>query len=156
MPDWKKIKAEYIRGGTSYRKLAAKYGVSFSALTRKAAKEKWTDLRRKSDEKASTKIVESVAAAEAKRVDKFHAVADKLLQQIEAAISDGTVVLSGRGWRDVTGAIKDLMQIKGVQNAADEQEQIARIEKLRKDIAGEETAKEIRVTIESGLDEYGG
>lgn len=156
MPDWRKIKAEYIRGGTSYRKLSAKYGVSFSALRRRAVKEKWTDLRTRSEHEATTKIVESVATAEAKRVEVFHTVADKLLQQILSAIDDGTVVLSGRGWRDVTGAIKDLMQIKGVMNAADEQEQIARIEKLRKDIAGDNEVKEIKVTIESDLEDYGG
>ena len=156
MPDWKKIKAEYIRGGTSFKKLAQKYSVSFSALTRRAAKEKWTDLRRKSAEKAGMRIAESVAKREADRVEAFHSVADKLLQQITKAIEDGSVVLSGRGWRDVTGAIKDLMQIKGVQNAADEQEQIARIEKLRKEIAGEKESSEIRVVIETELEDFSG
>ena len=54
MPDWKKIKAEYIRGGTSYRKLADKYrqdGVSFSSIRRRAEKEKWTDLRTQAEQK---------------------------------------------------------------------------------------------------------
>ena len=41
MTDWKSIKAEYIRGGTSYRKLCSKYGVSFSSLRAIAGKEKW-------------------------------------------------------------------------------------------------------------------
>ena len=45
--DWKKIKSDYIAGGTSYRKLAEKYGVSFSTLKDIARKEKWTDLREK-------------------------------------------------------------------------------------------------------------
>ena len=49
--DWKKIKSEYIAGGTSYRKLAEKYGVSFSTLKRVAVKEKWTDYREKAREK---------------------------------------------------------------------------------------------------------
>ena len=43
--DWQTIKAEYVAGGTSYRKLAAKYDVPFSTLKRVAAKEKWCELR---------------------------------------------------------------------------------------------------------------
>ena len=54
--DWKKIKAEYIRGGTSYQKLATKYGVSFSSIRRRSEKEKWTDLRAKSVQKTNMKI----------------------------------------------------------------------------------------------------
>ena len=42
--DWKKIKSEYIAGGTSYRRLAEKYGVSFSTLRGIAEREKWTEL----------------------------------------------------------------------------------------------------------------
>ena len=37
--DWKKLRAEYIAGGTSYRKLAEKHNVSFHTLRKQAAKE---------------------------------------------------------------------------------------------------------------------
>jgi hypothetical protein len=46
--DWKKIKAEYIKGGISYRKLADKHKVPFGTLTRIAGNEKWGELKRKS------------------------------------------------------------------------------------------------------------
>ena len=74
MPDtkWKKIKAEYIRGGTSYRKLAEKHGVSFSTLRKVASKEKWTDLRNKAETKRDTKIIETIASREADRVVPNH------------------------------------------------------------------------------------
>ena len=42
--DWDKIKAEYIAGGTSYRKLAKKYEVSFDILKNVAVKEGWFKL----------------------------------------------------------------------------------------------------------------
>ena len=61
MPDYNKIKAEYIRGGVSIRKLAEKYGVPFSTLAKKQRIEKWTDLRTKSGLKRDEKIAESVA-----------------------------------------------------------------------------------------------
>ena len=140
MPDFKRIKAEYIRGGTSYRKLAAKYGVSLSSVTRRAIGEKWADLRKQSETKANAKIVESVASRSAKRAEMFDSIADKLLKMISDGIDDGSlaVAVAGRGYRDITGALKDLREIKGLKAELDMQEQIARIEKLRRESTTEE------------------
>lgn len=154
MPDWKKIKAEYIRGGVSYRKLAEKHGVSPSTLSKKAMKEKWADLRTQTGKKIDMKISDSVAGREAKRADMFQTIADKLLQQISNGIDDGSIALTGRGYRDITGALKDLREIKGLKNELDMQEQIARIEKLRKEAAAEQENKDIRVVIEPELDDF--
>ena len=77
MPDFKKIKAEYIRG-VSYRRLADKYGVSFSTIQKVGAREKWTDLRKLSSRKADERIALSVASQEAKRVSGIETVADML------------------------------------------------------------------------------
>ena len=118
MPDWKKIKAEYIRSGVSLRKLAAKYGVSFSAISRRSRKEKWTDLRKQSEDKANMKIVENVASQEAERVDMFNTIADKLLQQINDGIDNGTIFALNK-YRDITGALKDLKEIKSNGNITD-------------------------------------
>ena len=38
--DWLRIKSEYVNGGVSYRELSEKYGVSQSAIRKKAAAEK--------------------------------------------------------------------------------------------------------------------
>ncbi len=90
--DWKRIKAEYIAGGTSYRKLAEKYGVSFSTLRKVAAKEQWTELRNKAGAKRDTKIIDSVSEKEAqKAIDKLARVSDltdKLLDKLEQAIEE--------------------------------------------------------------------
>ncbi len=118
MPDWKKIKAEYIRGGVSLRKLAEKYSVSFSAIFRRSKKEKWTDLRMQSEEKANAKIVENVASQEAERTDMFNTIADKLLQQINDGIENGTIFVLNK-YRDITGALKDLKEIKNNGNIPD-------------------------------------
>ena len=133
MPDFKKIKAEYIRGGVSYRKLADKYGVSFSSIRRRAEKENWTDLRTQAEQKSSTKIVESVASREAKRVDGIQTVADMLLEKIKEGVADGTLIVDSQSIRQITASIKDLRDIKGYKSELDMQEQMARIEKLRKD-----------------------
>ena len=154
MPDWKKVKAEYIRGGTSYRKLAEKFGVSFSSVKRHAVAEKWTDLRSKSEEKATSKMIEKVAGQEAKRVEAIDTIADKILQQISDGLDDGSIQALGRGWRDITGALKDIRDIKGLKSDLDMKEQLARIEKLRREAQTEEANKDIRVVIESSLDKY--
>ena len=153
MPDFKKIKAEYIRG-VSYRKLADKYGVSFSTIQKVGAKEKWTDLRKKSSRKADEKIVESVASREAKRVDGIQTVADMLLEKIKDGVANGTLIVDSQSIRQITASIKDLRDIKGYKSELDMQEQMARIEKLRKDVEEDGADKEIKVTIGGDLEVY--
>ena len=64
--NWAKIKAEYIAGGISQRKLAAKHGVSFNTLAKRANNEKWAEIRddtyNKSIAKAQQKAVEVTAS----------------------------------------------------------------------------------------------
>ena len=153
MPDWKKIKAEYIRG-VSYRRLADKYGVSFSSIQKRGAKEKWTDLRKMSSRKSDEKIVESVASQEANRVNGIQTVADMLLEKIKEGVEDGSLVTDSQSIRQITASIKDLREIKGYKSELDMQEQLARIEKLRKEVQTEEESKDIRVVIENSLDDY--
>lgn len=153
MPDWKKIKAEYIRG-VSYRRLADKYGVSFSSIQKRGAKEKWTDLRKMSSRKSDEKIVESVASQEARRVDGIQTVADMLLEKIKEGVADGSLIIDSQSIRQITASIKDLREIKGYKSEIDMQEQLARIEKLRKEAQTEEESKDIRVVIENSLDDY--
>ena len=106
--DWKRIKAEYIAGGTSYRKLAEKYSVSFSTLRKVAAKEKWTELRNKAGAKRDTKIVDSVSDKEAKKaIDKLSRVSDLtdlLLDKLEQAITELDIQL-----------YKDVVKVKEIE-----------------------------------------
>lgn len=150
--DWKKLKAEYIAGGTSYRKLAEKYGVPFGTLRKVAAKEKWTDLRSKAEAKADTKIVESVSTKEADKAKKILDVADKLLDKIAEVID---VIDNPTGIKDITTALKNLRDIKGIKSDVDLREQEARIAKLQKEAeADDNDNNEIKVTIEGDLEIY--
>ena len=153
MPDWRKIKAEFIRGA-SYRTLADKYGVSFSSIQKLGANEKWTDLRKKSRRKLDEKLVESVAKREAKKEDKIQTIADMLLDKIAEKIEDGSYTIESKDMRAVTAALKDIRDIKGYKSDLDVQEQLARIEKLRKDATTEQTDTSIKVVISGDLDEY--
>lgn len=154
MADWNAIKAEYIRGGTSYRKIAEKYGVSFNTLKTVAIREKWTDLRQQTSNTATTKLVDKIGGQQASRSAKILDVADKLLDKISGTI-DMMDAISSQDLKHFTSALKDLKDIKGIKSEIDLKEQEARIAKLQKEaIAEEKENNEIKVTIECGLDEY--
>lgn len=154
MPDWKKIKAEYIAGGTSYRKLAEKYCVSFSTLQKVGAEEKWTDLRKKSSRKAEEKIVESVANREARTAVSIDSVADALLEKITEGIADGTLTADAKTLKATTGALRDIKEIKGFKTDADMREQEARIEKLRRE-AKADMDNNVTFILGKDIEEYG-
>jgi anti-sigma28 factor (negative regulator of flagellin synthesis) len=152
--DWKKIKAEYIAGGTSYRKLAAKYGVSFSTLRDTAIREKWTDLREQARNKSVTKLVESIGEQNGTYKVSINEVADKLLEKI-IGLLDVSEIVDSQAIKQCTSALKDVKDIKGIKSEIDLREQEARIDKLRKDVMEEETDKKITIVMEGDIEKYG-
>ena len=150
--DWKRIKAEYIAGGTSYRKLAEKYGVSPTTLTKVAGREGWVEARQQADIKKTSKIVDAVSEKEAKKAVDIVDVADKLLNKIAEVID---LISDTQGLKHISSALKDIKDIKGFKSAADMREQEARIRNLEKQAeADNNTDNEIKVTIEGDLDIY--
>lgn len=149
MVEWKKIKAEYIAGGTSYRKLAEKYGVSFNTLKTRAKEERWYELRQQKDHKTTTKIVESLSDKDAEKAVDIIDVADKLLGKITELMD--TMVIDTQSFKQLTSALKDLKEIKGYKSAKDLEEQDARINKLRKEAEREDdTTNEIEIVFKAG------
>lgn len=151
--DWKKIKAEYIAGGTSYRKLAAKYGVSFSTLRDTAIREKWTDLREQARNKSVTKLVESIGEQNGTYKVSINEVADKLLEKI-IGLLDVSEIVDSQAIKQCTSALKDIKDIKGIKSDIDLKEQNARIDKLRKEIEGEQKDTSITVTFGEDVKKY--
>ena len=149
MVDWTRIKAEYIAGGTSYRKLAEKYGVSRSKLQAIATREKWVDLQSQAQAKAESKIVDHISKQNAKIDTKFFSLVDKLMQKAEETI-ENTPVWSVNGLKEMATALKYLKECKGVKSEADIREQEARIAKLQKEAQEEDNGTtEIKVTFGS-------
>lgn len=116
--DWKKLKKEYIAGGTSYRKLADKYGVSFSTLRKTAAKENWRELRDKARAKSDIKIVEAISDNDARKVLSVIDAADTLLSKLIDTV-EALDVIDSQSLKHYTSALKDLRDIKGVKSDAD-------------------------------------
>lgn len=147
--DWKKIKAEYIAGGTSYRKLCDKYGCSRTTLQRKAKDENWLGLRSQAEAKTESKIIDAVSNDAAEKAVNIIDIADKLLKKIEELVG---IVGDADSIKKLTSAIKDLKDIKGIKSDADMREQEVRIAKLQKE-AQAETNGSTEVSITFGMNE---
>ena len=156
--DWNKLKREYIAGGTSYRKLAAKYGVPLSTLKRIAHDEDWVGLREQCRAKSATKIVEIESDKNAERMKRLLKVSDDLLDVVEQAVrsfKDGdSVVLDKTVLKSLSGTIKDIKDIQNIKTELDIEEQKARIANLKKQAEADNGPKDIEVKMASDVEEY--
>ena len=151
--DWNKIKAEYIAGGTSYRKLAKKYKVSHTTLTKVAGREGWVEARHQADIKKTSKMVNDVSTKNAKIDDTYFRCVDKLMKKAEELI-DNAEVWQPTMLKDMATTMKYLKECKGVKSEADIREQEARIAKLQKEAMQEDNSTtEIKVTFGSDDEE---
>ena len=152
--DWNKIKAEYISGGTSYRKLVEKYKVSRTTLQRKAKDENWVSLRSQAEAKTETKIVNDVSKQNAKIDKTYFRCVDKLMKKAEELI-DNTPIWQPTNLKDMATTMKYLKECKGVKSEADMREQEARIKKLQKEAEKEDdTITEIEIVFNAGPEEW--
>ena len=152
--DWNKLKAEYIAGGTSYRKLAKKYDIEYHSLQRIATKEGWAKLKSQAKAKSEAKMVDTIAKDISKKSVKINDVADKLLDKI-IYLLDELELADSQTIKQCTSALKDIKDIKGIKSDIDLREQEARIDKLRKDAMEENTDTEINITFGNGANKYG-
>lgn len=138
--DWKKLKAEYIAGGISYRKLADKHNVSFSTLKEVAIREKWAKLREQAQAKAATKIVEIESDKQAERMKRLLTVSDELLCVVEDAVKKfhvGELMVDKTVLKSLSGTIKDIKDIQSIKSELDIEEQKARVAILKKQAAND-------------------
>lgn len=81
--NWNKIRAEYIGGGTSYRKLAEKYGISKDIIARRSKTEDWNRERQKVCDRAKTKIIQKTAEKVSDNAVIFERMRKKALLKLE-------------------------------------------------------------------------
>lgn len=117
--DWNALRAEYIGGGISQRKLAAKHGIPVDKLLKIANREHWKDDREKASNKAAMRAQQKTADAAAGNAVLAADMKRRLLlrlQRIEEKFPlDATEVRTKVGnntavyrIRDLTAAYKDL------------------------------------------------
>lgn len=118
--NWNKIRAEYIAGGTSFRALAEKHGVSKDMIARKAKAQSWKKDCATVCDTVATKVIQKTAdaivdntqlAADIKR--KGLMLINRLLDAYAAEATEhrdyqGRNLTDIKRLRDLTGAYKDL------------------------------------------------
>ena len=181
MTNWQMIKEEYIAGGTSYGRLAEKHGVSRKNLARVGSMEGWVAQRRAQQAKCpagrmtADTAPETMAPYTTQAMDanttqpmepgaapgsgnlRLYVVADKLLGKIEQLVDTADPeLLNPTQLRALAAVMKDLKQIQGIQSPLDLQEQMMRIEKLRRQTEQEEENDTIEVVFDAGQEEWNG
>lgn len=148
---WNQIKAEYIAGGTSYRKLVEKYGIKLSELRNVAEKEKWVELKAQAQHRANTKITETIAKAQVSRLERINNVADVLLTRIEAVANNPNIdVMPPATITELTKALKNVKEIQSIKSDLDVREQEARIRALEEQTKKNKEIPEIKVVFGDG------
>lgn len=145
MVEWSKIKAEYIAGGISYRELAKKHDISFNTLKDIAVAEGWYKLRQQAHNDTTTKIVKTVSDKNAKIDDKYFRLVDMLLDKAEEVIVN-TPIWDSSSLKEMSTAMKNFKECKGVKSELDLREQKARISKLEKE--AEDEVKDTTVIVQ--------
>ena len=115
--EWRKIRLEYIKGKTTYAKLAEKYGISASNIYKRASNEGWRKKKNKLDQKVEEKVLERVCDARAKEFELIAQVNDRMGEVLDNLI---TFVKSQppnkyddlRGVESLTKAIAQVVQTK--------------------------------------------
>lgn len=111
--DWLTIRNDYINGGGSYRKLAEKYKVKFSALREVALKEEWVAAKAEQMDKirneTAQKTAEKIAESEAEIAAIRSRLRLKFMQEIErrAELEE----TDGMEFRRLVQSYKDMCEI---------------------------------------------
>ena len=149
--EWQKIKTEYISNANiSTRQLAAKYGISYSALCQRCAREKWVEARKQKQSILDAKVIERAAEREADRAAATYDAADMALETITALLQkdmDTGDTISVADLKIITGALKDIKYVLGIRNETEKAIQEERLEALRREKKREEQQDDKTVTL---------
>ena len=156
MADWKEIETEYITKGTSYRKLADKYGIDQATIARKGKKEDWVGKRQHHVSRTQAKVLAADTKQKVSRAEKLNEATEMLLGIAVAQMqARDPVEMDTQEMKHISGVLKDIKDILMIKSKRDLEEQDARIAKLRKEADADNTHIEpVRVIIEDGLAEY--
>lgn len=151
--DWIAIKTEYITDETaSYQTLADKYGCSKTQIFNKAKAEGWVSERERYLNEIYTKSKDAAQKRSLKHQNKLTDVADMLLNKLVKLVE---VVDDPDSLKKLTGAAKDIKELKGEISPMERREQLARIRKLEKEITSDsDTPKTVTVNLLGDLNKY--
>lgn len=86
--NWETVKTEYITTDTSQRKLAAKYDIPLSNITRRCKDEKWVEQREQYKRTVTAKAVKKSATRDANRLARLMDTTTKAIDVAARAFED--------------------------------------------------------------------
>lgn len=189
-PNWAKIQTEYVTGQISQRDLAKKHGVSYGVLAQRCRDEGWVTMKKEHKSKTVAEACELIAQEQARdTATLITQSAEKLLDAANAAIGQlqtpvtawkceeetdngkvtreyvtldpgSTGAVDPKALRNIAGALRDIAQILSLRPQLDQQEQEARIAKLRADAEARKgddgEGSEVLVSFDAGPEEWNG
>jgi transposase-like protein len=104
-PNWGRIKAEYLKGGISYRQLAEKHGVNQSTLEKRAKRESWAEQLRQISGEIAVELPARIKGAVLDEAEQWaretlriaREARGKLAQQMESGATQTKVMGSKEG-----------------------------------------------------------
>jgi len=157
MPDWEEVRKEYITGDIPLRQLAVKHDVSFNTLKDRVKREGWGESRREYRKQMGIPDVHHkptttttkhrtpqaprpkyVPSPETRgKVSKIFEASEATLDQVMLKLEHAKSLYELRA---AAAALRDIKEIQMIKAALDEEEQIARIAKLRAETKQQEDA----------------
>lgn len=173
--DWSEIEQDYLESGLSLKQLAEKYAISIDTLKKISSKQGWA--KKRSGKETKAERLETALAQMAPEngttgeiapvvqlypdtvrdsesdAQRFNRIVNEMMDRVEDAICCMDVRQPG-AVKLMTGALKDLRDLKGLNKTAlDIEEQKARIEKLRSDVRIVDDTEEYGVIILPEIEE---
>ena len=154
MADWNEIEAAYVAGGGSYRQVAARYGVGFSAVKRRGKRGSWVQKREEYGGQLRQALLDADKAARCDRFVKLNRVADRLLERVEE-LTDAAEV-SPASLKTLSETLKNIRDAQMLKGRLDAAEQEMRIEKLRKEMGRAENQGQVIRVVLDGAEAFAG
>lgn len=142
---WTKIRAEWLKGGKTYKALAEKYGLSERTIRTRASKEGWKNQKRQIADKVETETRERVVRARVNHLERLIAANDLLLEGLEkmaALIQAQPEALLF----DKTGSIRNAESFaKALQTAAATQRDLYRLPNIDQKFAAKKWKEQLKL-----------
>ena len=159
--EWRKIRMEYVKGKTTFAKLAEKYQLTAGHIRKRASLEGWSKKKRDLDTKTEQKTIERVSDARARELERLAGISEQVDDFLDATVKAFSEIKPRkydelRGVESLAKAIQIAVQTKrdlyNLPNEADR----AKIESLReksrldRERYEEEKAEKARMAAEAG------
>jgi hypothetical protein len=147
-----KIKSEFISGAKTLQEAADEYHVSYSTLTKKSYEGKWKELRKECRKKTDKKVVEATSEKCARNIENFYRIGGKLLSKAEILIDN---IVDADDFVKCSNAMSKIKDVLDLKSKEDREEQMARIEKLRKECEDDaQTETTVTVRFEEDISKW--